>query len=201
MMGHQMESLVRVVDDLFDVTRLSEGKIELRKEKVDLGAVFLRALESSRHAIEDRNHQLEIDLPTIALSVEADPLRLIQVFTNLLNNAAKYTPAGGTIRVSLQRVAERPDRVAVRVSDTGRGISPEMLPRVFDLFAQAESGSSRAEGGLGIGLTLARRLAELHGGTVDAASDGPGRGSCFTVELPLADERQADPSRQGSPHS
>ena len=201
MMGHQMECLVRLVDDLLDVARVTQGKIELRKESTDLRAVVLRALESSRHFIEERNHQLQVDLPSEALAVEADSLRLIQVFTNLLNNAAKYTPRGGKIQVSVRRLPERPDRAAIRVSDSGVGIEPQMLPRVFDLFAQAQAGSSRAEGGLGIGLTLAQRLAELHGGTLEAASDGPGRGSSFTVELPLLPEREADTSRQGTSHS
>ena len=201
MMAHQMESLVRLVDDLLDVTRVTQGKVELRKERTDLSAVVLRAVESSKHIIEDRKHQLHVDLPSEAFPIEADLLRLIQVLTNLLNNAAKYTPPGGKIHVSLWRLPDRPDRAAIRVSDSGVGIEPEMLPRVFDLFAQAESGSNRAEGGLGIGLTLARRLAELHGGTLEAASEGPGRGSSFTIELPLVADLQVDPSRQGSSHS
>jgi len=201
MMGNQMESLVRLVDDLLDVARVTQGKIELRKERTDLSAVVLRALESSRHIIEERKHQLQVELPSEAFPVEADLLRLVQVLTNLLNNAAKYTPSGGMIRVSVRRLPDRPNRAAIRVSDSGVGIESEMLPRVFDLFAQAEAGSSRAEGGLGIGLTLARRLAELHGGILEAASEGPGRGSSFTVELPLLPGPKADTSRQDTSHS
>src|SRR5688572_28314414 len=197
MMEHQMESLVRLVDDLLDVNRVTQGKLELRKERMELGPVVLRAVESSRHTIEEHRHRLDVDLTSEPLAVEADALRLVQVLTNLLNNAAKYTPPGGEIQVSLRRVPGRPDRAAIRVSDTGAGIRPEMLARVFDLFTQAESGSSRS-GGLGIGLTLARRLAELHGGTLEVASEGPGRGSSFTVELPLLHETEADASRQGS---
>ena len=200
MMGHQMESLIRLVDDLLDVTRVTQGKIELRKEMADLNAIVLRALESSRHFIEEGGHRLEVDLTPEPLSVEADPLRLVQILTNLLNNAAKYTPSGGRIEISLRRVQDRPDRAAIRVSDSGIGIGPEVLTRMFDLFEQGESGTTRS-GGLGIGLTLARRLAELHGGTLEASSEGVGRGSSFTVELPLLPGTEAAPSRQGSPHS
>jgi PAS domain S-box-containing protein len=197
MMEHQMENLVRIVDDLLDVNRVTQGKLELRKERMELGPVVLRAVESSRHTIEELRHQLDIDLPSEPLALQADPLRLSQILTNLLNNAAKYTPAGGKIQVSVRRAPERPERAAIRVSDTGMGIRPDMLSRVFDLFAQGEAGSARS-GGLGIGLTLAKRLTELHGGTLEVASEGPGRGSSFTVELPLLHETEADASRQGS---
>jgi signal transduction histidine kinase len=176
------------VDDLIDVNRVIQGKVDLRKEPTDLGAVVGRALESSRPHLEERKHRLEVDLPREPLPVEADTLRLVQVLTNIINNAAKYTPPGGRIRVSAGRFPERPGRAAIRVEDTGVGLKPEMLQKIFDLFAQGPAEPSGSGGGLGVGLALARRLAEMHGGTVVASSEGPGRGSCFTVELPLRAE-------------
>jgi PAS domain S-box-containing protein len=181
----QLEHLVRLVDDLLDVSRITSGKIQLQKERVDLAAVVARAVESAQPLIDARRHTLEIKLPADRLTVAADPVRLAQVLWNLLNNAAKYTPAGG--RIWLTAVKEQNEAV-LRVGDTGLGIPPEMLPRVFDLFTQMERTLARAEGGLGIGLTLVRRLTEMHGGTVQAFSGGPGRGSEFIVRLPVADQ-------------
>jgi PAS domain S-box-containing protein len=180
--NRQVLQLGRLVDDLLDVSRISRGKITLQTELVELRAVAERALETSRPFIDSRRHTLDVALPSDPLLVEADPVRLAQILANLLNNAAKYTPEGGRVRLAVER-----DRgeAAIRVSDTGMGIAPEMLPRVFDLFSQAERTLDRAQGGLGIGLTLVRRLTELHGGKVAAFSEGPGRGSEFEVRLPL----------------
>jgi PAS domain S-box-containing protein len=185
MMERQVEHLVRLVDDLLDVSRITRGKIELRKERVDLAAVVMRAVEGARPLIDARRHELGMTLPNQSLPVNVDPMRLAQVVWNLLNNAAKYTAEGGGIAVT---VGQEGDGAVVRVRDTGMGIPAGMLDKIFDLFAQAERTLDRAEGGLGIGLTLVRRLTEMHGGTVEAHSDGPGQGSEFVVRLPLAAE-------------
>jgi PAS domain S-box-containing protein len=182
MIERQVEHLVRLVDDLLDVSRISRGKINLQKEPVDVAIIVARAVESSRPIIEGRRHQLEVTLPDEPIVVEADPTRIAQVLWNLLNNAAKYTPEGGRIWLTAENVG---GESVVRVRDTGMGIPPEMLPRVFDLFTQAERTLDRAEGGLGIGLTLVRRLTEMHNGVVQAFSAGPGEGSEFVVRLPL----------------
>jgi PAS domain S-box-containing protein len=181
----QIENMVRLIDDLLDVARISSGKIQLQKQRIDLTAVVIRAIEGARPLIDARRHALQVSLPEAPVPVEADPVRLAQVLWNLLNNAAKYTPEGGRITLEV----ERHDEAVVRIRDTGMGIAPEMLPRVFDLFTQVERTLDRAEGGLGLGLTLVRRLTELHGGTVGATSAGQGQGSEFLVRLPLlADE-------------
>jgi len=178
----QVEHLTRLVDDLLDVSRLTQGKIRLEKQAIDLTSVVDRALEVSRPAIESHKHRLQVSLPATTVGLDADPVRLAQVFANLLNNAAKYTPEEGTISI----VAElEGDRVLVRVRDNGCGIPAEMLPHVFDLFTQANRSLARSEGGLGIGLTLVRSLVEKHGGTVEARSEGFGRGSEFIVNLPV----------------
>ncbi len=182
MIERQVEHLVRLVDDLLDVGRITRGKINLQKEPVDLADVIARAVESSRPLIDARRHNLEVTLPKTPLTVEGDPVRLAQVFLNLLNNAAKYTPEGGKIWLTARR---EDGKAVVRVRDTGMGIPHEMLPKVFDLFTQAERTLDRSEGGLGIGLTLVRRLTEMHGGSVEAFSAGPGQGSEFVVRLPL----------------
>jgi PAS domain S-box-containing protein len=178
----QTEQLGRLIDDLLDATRLTQGRITLRNERVSLAQVIKRAIASTLSFIESRNLRLTVTLTPEAIRVEADPTRLEQVFVNLLSNAAKYTEAGGHIDV----VAERQDEeVSVLVRDTGIGIAPEMLPQIWDLFTQAESGLDRAQGGLGIGLTVARRLVELHGGRIQAHSEGIGKGAEFLVTLPL----------------
>ena len=182
MIERQVETLVRLVDDLLDVSRISRGKINLRKEPVDVATLVARAVEGSRPLIEARRHDLKVALPDEPMRVEADPTRMAQVLWNLLNNAAKYTPEGGRIWLTAAREG---GEAVIRVRDTGMGIPPEMLPRMFDLFTQAERTLDRAEGGLGIGLTLVRRLTEMHNGVVQAFSAGPGEGSEFVVRLPL----------------
>jgi signal transduction histidine kinase len=177
----QVAHLVRLVDDLLDVSRITKGKIRLQTEDVDLAAVVAQAVEASRPLIDARGHRLEVSLPPGPLVVSGDPARLTQVLTNLLNNAAKYTDAGGRIWLSLAR---EDGRAAVRVRDNGIGIPPDMLSTVFDLFTQLDGSLERSQGGLGIGLTLVRRLVEMHGGRVEVRSDGPGCGSEFAVWLP-----------------
>ncbi|HEV8578427.1 MAG TPA: ATP-binding protein [Thermoanaerobaculia bacterium] len=177
----QLAHLTRLVDDLLDVSRISSGKITIHREPVEMAPVVETAVDSSRPLIEARKHTLEILLPDEPLQVEGDPTRLSQILLNLLNNAAKYTPEGGGIRLA---VAREGAQAVVRVADTGLGISAELLPRVFDLFTQGDRSLDRAEGGLGIGLALVRRLVEMHGGSVEAHSAGPGCGSEFVVRLP-----------------
>jgi PAS domain S-box-containing protein len=179
----QVDQLARLVDDLLDVARIQSGKIELVRERVEVGSVVGLALEAMRSLPERQPQQLSVRLEP-ELFVEGDPARLEQVFTNLLSNATKYTPAAGHIEVSAEQDGK--DAV-VRVRDDGIGIAPELLPHVFDLFAQGSQGLDRAAGGLGIGLTVTRRLVELHGGRVEARSAGAGRGSEFEVRLPLSD--------------
>ncbi|WP_198320733.1 hybrid sensor histidine kinase/response regulator [Azohydromonas aeria] len=186
MMARQLAHLVRLVDDLLDVSRISRGKVELRRERVALQSVIEHALEASRPLIESNGHALALRVAAEPIRVDGDLTRLAQVVSNLLNNAAKYTPAGGCIELWAGVEA---GQAVVRVSDDGIGIAPDMLPRVFDLFAQAEGARHRAQGGLGIGLSLVRRLAEMHGGSIEAQSAGAGRGSVFTLRLPLS---QAD---------
>jgi two-component system, sensor histidine kinase len=182
MMDRQVSHMVRLVDDLLEISRITRGKIELRKEVVDLGEIVRSAADSVRSAAEAAGHELSVDLPEQPLVLEADPVRLAQILTNILANAVKYTDPGG--RIALRAELEE-DRVAIFVRDTGRGIPREMLPRVFDLFMQVEHDASRTQGGLGIGLTLVHRLVEMHGGSVSAYSEGEGRGSEFTIRLPL----------------
>jgi signal transduction histidine kinase/CheY-like chemotaxis protein len=181
-MIRQLDHLVRLVDDLLDVTRISRGKIQLRKERVELAAVVRSALESVQPLIEARAHELTVTLPPEAIHLDADPTRLAQVVANLLNNAAKYTEKGGHIWVS---AARQGDEAVVSVRDTGIGIAAEHLPRLFEMFSQAAPALERSQGGLGIGLSLVRGLVELHGGKVEARSGGIGLGSEFVVRLPI----------------
>ena len=181
-MERQAHHLTRLVDDLLDVSRISRGLIELRRETVPLASALHLAVESVRPLIESERHSLSLSLPDGPLWVAGDAVRLTQIFSNLLTNAAKYTQPGGRIEVSARREGER---VAVQVRDSGVGIEEEMLPKVFDLFAQAPRSIDRAKGGLGIGLTLVNRLVTLHGGEIEAVSEGIGKGSEFTVRLPL----------------
>jgi signal transduction histidine kinase/DNA-binding response OmpR family regulator len=178
----QVRHLTRLVDDLLDVSRISSGKIQLRKETMDLHASVARAAEIARPLIDARRHELRIVLPPDPVRLVADSARVEQVLANLLNNAAKYTEPGGHIDLSAERIDKD---VVVRVRDDGIGISPELLPRVFELFTQDERALDRSHGGLGIGLTLVKNLVELHGGSVSVSSEGPGRGSEFVVRLPL----------------
>ncbi|HEX6899794.1 MAG TPA: ATP-binding protein [Thermoanaerobaculia bacterium] len=180
-MERQVRQMIRLVDDLLDVTRISQGKLELRKEPLDLAGVVSTAVEISRPLIEARRHDLTVAMPEQPLRVEADAARVAQVLSNLLNNAAKYTEPGGRIELTAER---RDGHAVLRVRDNGAGIAPEMLPRIFDLFAQVEGTLDRAQGGLGIGLTLVRRLVEMHGGAVEAHSGGLSQGSEIVVRLP-----------------
>lgn len=180
--GRQVQHLRRLVDDLLDVSRFSSGKITLRKEPTDVAAVVARAVETARPVIEERRHELSVTLPPERLQVQADSVRLAQVLENLLNNAAKYTPEGGRIWLTAEREGQE---VVVRVRDTGIGIPADMLARVFDLFTQVDRTLDRAQGGLGIGLTLVKSLVELHGGTVQASSMGLNQGSEVVVRLPF----------------
>jgi signal transduction histidine kinase len=164
------------------VARLGRDKIELRKESLTLQAIVTAALETTLGVAEARRHRVTVSLPAEPLSLEADANRLTQVIANLLDNAAKFTPAGGEISLTAYREA---DEIVLRVRDTGVGISAEVLPQVFDLCARADRSVSHAEEGLGVGLTLARILVELHGGRLSAHSEGAGRGSEFVVRLPI----------------
>jgi PAS domain S-box-containing protein len=181
-MERQIDHMVRLVDDLLDVSRITRGKIELRREQVELASVIRSAIETSRPQIEEYSHLLTVELSSGPVYLNADLVRLSQVFANLLNNAAKYTPPGGQIRLTVKPAGAS---VEVSVRDSGIGISADMLPRIFDMFAQVNSSLERAQGGLGIGLTLVKTLAEMHGGRVEVISDGLGKGSQFTVHLPV----------------
>jgi signal transduction histidine kinase len=183
MMDRQLVHLVRLIDDLLDVSRISQGKIELRKERIQAADVLSAALESSRPLIDSAGHSLTIDVPPEPIWLDADLTRLAQVVGNLLNNAAKYTPEGGRIGLSLR--ADGGDAV-IAVSDNGLGIPADMQSQVFQLFAQVENHSDRARGGLGIGLALAKQLVAMHDGSVAAESAGSGQGSVFTVRIPFA---------------
>jgi signal transduction histidine kinase len=178
----QSTQLTRMVDDLLDVERINRGRVELRPEVLELNAVLARAVEAAQALMAAKRHQLTVDAEP-ALPVRGDAARLQQVFVNLLSNAAKYTSEGGRIRVSARR---RGDEAIVSVSDNGIGLTPDVLPRVFDLFTQVHTSIDRAQGGLGIGLTVVKSLVEMHGGTIVAQSDGVDRGSTFTIRLPLA---------------
>ncbi|HUR20001.1 MAG TPA: ATP-binding protein [Vicinamibacterales bacterium] len=181
----QVGQMVRLVDDLLDVSRIGQGKIELRREQVDLTLIVEQAAEASRPLLQQSSLSLTIILPAVPLRVSADAARLTQVVGNLLNNASKFTPPGGQVWL----VLERDDQGAViRVRDSGIGIAPDELPRVFELFTQLDSGLDRAHGGLGLGLSLARRLVELHDGTIEASSPGLGQGAEFTVRLRVCED-------------
>ena len=181
-MERQMRQLVRLVDDLLDISRITRGKVELRRELIDLRMVLQCAIESCRGQMIAAGHQLKVALPEIPLWMDGDSERLIQVFVNLLTNAIRYTDPGGhiTITASLHK-----DAIQVRVADTGIGIPPPLLPKIFDIFTQGGTSSGCTQGGLGLGLTLVRTLVEMHGGTVTAFSEGAGQGSVFTILLPM----------------
>ncbi len=182
-MERQVNHLVRLVDDLLEVSRITRGKIELRKEIVELAAVARNAIETSRPLIDSAGLQLAISLPPDRILLNGDPVRLAQIFANLLNNAAKYTDEGGQIWFTAR---QEDDEVLVTVRDSGIGIPEDVLPKVFDMFMQVDRATDRSQGGLGIGLTLVRSLVQLHEGTVSAYSAGPGHGSEFGVRLPIA---------------
>jgi signal transduction histidine kinase/ActR/RegA family two-component response regulator len=177
----QLEHLVRLVDDLLDISRISGGKIQLRKEPFDVSKAVARAVETSRPLIDARKHEINVTLPTEPVWLDADLVRLAQVLSNLLNNAAKYTPEGGKIDLNVAKIA---NQVIFRVRDNGIGIPAEKLSSIFDLFTQVDHSLDRSHGGLGIGLNLVRRLVEKHGGDVTASSQGANRGSEFVIRLP-----------------
>jgi PAS domain S-box-containing protein len=180
----QVQNLVRLIDDLLDISRISRGKILLRREYLDASVIARRAVASVRPILEGKNHELDFELAEEPMPIYADPMRAEQTVVNLLTNAVKYTHDGG--RISL-RVYPEDQEVVIRIKDTGIGIAPEILPRVFDLFTQADQSLDRSQGGLGVGLAVTRRLVEMHGGTVAAHSEGVGHGSEFTLRLPLCD--------------
>ena len=189
MMQRQLNHMVHLVDDLLDVARINSGKVELRKEKVDLRAIVTNAVESTLAVMEAAHHELDLSVADESLVVDADPVRLVQVLGNLLTNAAKYTPEQGRIKLSVDREGQH---AVIAVRDNGIGIPPQALPIVFDMFTQVGAGAGRSQGGLGIGLSLVRRLVEMHGGTVTAASPGEGEGSTFTVRLPVVQPQQVE---------
>jgi signal transduction histidine kinase len=201
MMERQLHHLIRLVDDLLDVSRIMRNRIELRKEKVDLATVFARAVETAQSAIDAQGHELHVSLPPEPIVLEGDLVRLAQVVSNLLLNAAKYTDQAGHIWLDGQRDGQE---AVMRVRDTGIGIDPALLPEVFDLFVQSDRSLARSQGGLGIGLTLVKRLVELHGGSVTASSPasprqiGGGAKSCgseFVVRVPAVDAAVAPPDK------
>jgi CheY-like chemotaxis protein len=181
-LDRQSQQMVRLIDDLLDVSRITRGTVELRKCRVELARVVESAVETARPLIKELGHQLNIQLPQRPVVLEADPTRLAQVISNLLNNAAKYMERGGKIELSAQRHGSS---AVISVKDSGIGIPAEMLERIFDMFIQVDGSVERSHGGLGIGLTLVKRLVEMHGGTVEARSDGVERGSEFIVRLPI----------------
>ncbi|HEV2675379.1 MAG TPA: response regulator [Aliidongia sp.] len=196
MMDRQLVHLVRLIDDLLDVSRVSQGKIELRKDRIAAADVVRAAVEGSRPLIDAAGHSLTIDMPTSPIWLEADLTRLAQILGNLLNNAAKYTPAGGRIGLSVNADG---DTAVIAVTDDGIGIPAEMQSKVFQLFAQVDHHLDRAHGGLGIGLALVKQLVTLHGGTVEVESAGTGQGSTFTVRVPRAAEPERKPDAEVAP--
>ena len=197
-MERQIHHLNRLVDDLLEVSRITRGVIEVRKEPLDLTSIVKAAIETSRPVLDNLRHQLVVELGDEPMCVGGDPVRLTQVFANLLNNAAKYTNHGGRISISTRR--EDGDAV-IRVTDNGIGIAPNALAQVFDMFMQVDRSTRRSQGGLGIGLTLVKSLVTMHGGSVEARSEGPGLGSEFVVRLPVLVEASAahEPSRRITP--
>ncbi len=194
MMERQVDQMVRLVDDLMDVSRISRGKIELRRERLPLIDVLASAVETSRPLIEQMGHELSVVPPSQSVVVDADLTRLSQVFLNLLNNAAKYSNRGGHIWLTAKRQGSE---VVVSVKDAGIGIAPEQLPRIFEMFSQIDNSLERSQGGLGIGLTLVQRLVQMHGGSVEAHSEGPGRGSEFIMRLPVVEEASVPQRAKG----
>jgi CheY-like chemotaxis protein len=192
----QTQSLAHLIDDLLDVSRISRNKVTLNKQLIDVATIVRRAAATVRPLMEQKQHELILDIAEEPMVVHADPMRSEQIVANLLTNAGKYTQDGGRVTVRAQR---RDAEAAIQVIDTGVGLPPEMLSRVFDLFAQADRTLDRSEGGLGIGLTVARKLAEMHGGTITVASEGLGKGATFTVRLPLSDRPLSERSPAKEP--
>jgi CheY-like chemotaxis protein len=194
--ARQVGHMTGLVNDLLDVSRVTRGLVVLEREMLDIRRVLTDAVEQVGPLIDARGHRLVVESTVLSAAVEGDHKRLVQVLANLLANAAKYTPSGGVIRLSLD---VQGDQVALRVTDSGIGIAPDMLPHVFDLFAQAERTPDRSQGGLGLGLALVKSLAELHGGSVEAHSEGQGKGSVFTVRLPCRDAVPEQPASAQRP--
>jgi signal transduction histidine kinase len=199
----QVQHLVRLVDDLLDVSRITRGKVELRRERIDLADVVRHAVDTTRPLLEAKHHALRVELPPEPLPLDADTTRLEQVVGNLLRNSAKYTEDGGHIELTVHREG---GEAVLCVNDDGIGIAPDLLPRIFDLFTQGEQALDRSGAGLGIGLTLVRSLVEMHGGHVAVHSDGVGEGCMMEVRLPLAapgsvsmDQAELSTSRPGRP--
>ena len=190
MIERQLGQMVRLIDDLLDVSRITRGRLSLRKERVDLASVVKSAIDTSRPLIDASGHTLTVELPEETVPLDADPVRLAQVFSNLLNNAARYMDRGGRIWLTAEIQGVE---VAVTVRDTGIGIPPEALPTIFDMFTQVDESLAQSQGGLGIGLTLVKQLVELHGGRVEARSEGRGKGTQFTARLPIAEAAAAPP--------
>jgi PAS domain S-box-containing protein len=194
--GRQLRHMTRLLDDLLDISRITLGRIRLKLEVIDLGRVVANAVEAARPLVDAFGHQLSVRLPAVPVPMRGDPVRLTQVVANLLNNAAKYTERGGRIEVAVRRERER---VLLTVRDNGIGVAAGELEKIFDLFSQMPSGRERAQGGLGIGLTLVKRLVELHGGKIDARSDGPRLGMEMVVQLPAATDELLEPVRTPAP--
>jgi signal transduction histidine kinase/ActR/RegA family two-component response regulator len=182
-MDRQLKHMVRLIDDLLDVSRITQGRLELVRTRLELGAVIDAAVEACRPHLERHRHQLRVEIEDLSLPLDADMTRLAQVVGNVLNNACKYTPAGGMIEISAR---QQESEAVIEVSDNGIGIPETQLSEVFEMFSQVNRTMDRSQGGLGIGLALVRKLVELHGGSVTAKSPGPGRGSTFTLRLPVA---------------
>ena len=197
MMERQVGQMVHLIDDLLDLSRISHGKIVLRKDRIDLAGAIEQAIDASRPFIAQSEHEVVIKFPPIAIHVDADLTRLAQIFSNLLNNAAKFTDRAGQIRLTVQQVR---DDAVVSVQDNGIGIAREMLSHVFDMFRQVDSHKAEPKGGLGIGLSIVKRLVEMHGGSIEVLSEGLGRGSELIVRLPVASSSAAPaPAEQPDP--
>ena len=194
MMERQLAQMVRLVDDLIDVSRITTGKLAIHRQPLELQSVIRDAIEIARPYIESRRHTLEVSMPETPLASNGDPTRLAQVFSNLLNNAAKYTEPGGRISISL---AEEGTQAVIRVRDNGIGLEPASLARIFDMFVQVDRSLERSQAGLGVGLTLAKKLVTLHGGSIAASSGGVGQGSEFEVRLPLSSATLPPPGTPG----
>ncbi len=186
-MDRQLGQMTRLIDDLLDVSRISRCRIELKRGRVELASVVYQAVEACRPLAESHKHEVNVTLPPEPILLHADPVRLAQLFGNLLNNACKYTEPGGRIWLSAQLASggRQPPEVVVKVKDTGMGIPLDKLDNIFGMFTQVDRTLERSQGGLGIGLTLVKRLVEMHGGSIEAFSEGAGRGSTFVVRLPI----------------
>jgi PAS domain S-box-containing protein len=190
----QVKHMMHLVDDLLDVSRITKGRVEIKKQPMDLRVILAKAIELASPLLEQRNHKLDLDVPSHALGVEGDDARLTQVFANLLTNAAKYTEPTGHIRIV---VRELTGELEIAITDNGQGIEPALLPKVFDLFVQGSRTAERSAGGLGIGLTIVQQLTMLHGGRVEARSEGLGKGATFTVTLPAITLQRSDTPKRG----